>query len=383
MQHVISDNLLCETERISRIAGEWVSNSDCSWNSTEDRRGSIIWFGDDNGNIPDSSLNNLISFTLTLNLSIDSCSINSINCNGGLVFHAKNVSDENDRGYYYVFLINFQATRIQIASVFNEWSWIEDYVPPSLSLNTIYQLKIISNGLTHSFYFNNTKIYEHDLCDLQNGSFGLRTFLAPTVFYSLTIEENSNQSLTQSVIQDSCSAAPTNTPSDNPTSYPTSQPTSLPTLQPTNKPTIQPTVYPSDEPTTHPTVQPTGQPTSQPTNEPTKKPITQSTVQPSDSPTSIPISSNNEQDDQNKSDDDATTILMIVIIVLISVVMILCCAIWIIIRYYTIKRHETKGSIHNMYVDTIVCFVVYSSFCFLFFLVFLVFWLLFLDLCQC
>ena len=64
-------------------------------------------------------------------------------------------------------------------------------------------------------------MFERDLCDLQNGSFGLRAYLSPTIFYSLTIEENSNQTSSQSPTD-----APTFTPYTSHAYEPTSAPSS-------------------------------------------------------------------------------------------------------------------------------------------------------------
>ena len=285
-----STNLLCQTERLSAIKGNWVNNSDCSWINTDgDGYGDVLWFGDSTGLIPDSSMNNLSSFTATLSLTILNCTRQ--NCNAGLLFHAKNVSVENDKGYQYVYFINSETYAAQFATIFNIWDWIEyGTTIPSFSFNKTYQLKIISNGSIHSFYLNNTKVFDnYNLCELQKGSFGLRTFFAPTIFHSFTIEENftyddfNNQSLSDtydiSVVEDRCSARPTLMPTLVPTLVPTLAPTLIPTTTPTNAPT--------NVPTSVPTTMPTNMPINAPTRVPTIAPLTK--IMPTRTPTNNPF----------------------------------------------------------------------------------------------
>ena len=186
------DNIFCNTSSWNIIKGNWTYNStDCSLKNTDSGDGNIVWFGSADGLTPGS---NYIhdTFNLTVTMSIHSGNT------AGLMFRTGESSTTNNEGpSYYVGLnpgISSTSSGRQLQFGAMDDGWSEQHtVTTTIEYDTVYTLAIHAAGDIYNVYFNGTLLMENiTRTEFSTGSIGVRTWMAPTTFYSLQYSSTSD-----------------------------------------------------------------------------------------------------------------------------------------------------------------------------------------------
>ena len=175
----MSDNIFCDTSSWNIIKGNWSYNStDCSLRNTDSGSGNIVWFGSADGLTPNS---NYIhdTFNLTVTMSIHS------GYGAGLIFRTGESSTTNTEGPTYYVGCYPNIDRIQFGTIDDGWN-TKQKVTATIDYDTMYTLAIHAAGNIYNVYLDGTLVMK-DINgeELSYGSFGVRTYEAPTTFYSL------------------------------------------------------------------------------------------------------------------------------------------------------------------------------------------------------
>ena len=182
--HSINSNLLCETDRWNEISGNWVYNSSTCVLHTTRGGVSLMWFGDLNGDTPDTMFNSFTSFSLSIDILIES----GYEGSAEILFRAQSVSSGNAQQYFLA--LRPSKNKTVLMKIDDEQSVskqeIDYYI--ELKYDTIYNVLIesMANDITHyNIHLNNTLLFSYQLPDFINGSIGLRGRKAPTFYYNL------------------------------------------------------------------------------------------------------------------------------------------------------------------------------------------------------
>lgn len=174
---------MSESDSRSTIKGTWYYNESCSSILNSDSGdGNIVWFGSDDGLTPNDEYDKT-SFNLSTTLEIHSGQ------DAGLMFRCGEASTTNNGGpAYYVGLYPASDT-VVFGTLDNGWS-AKHSESCSLSYNTKYDLKVQAEGDYYTVYVDGTPIIQNvERTEFSSGSVGLRTYRAPTTYYSMTFTD--------------------------------------------------------------------------------------------------------------------------------------------------------------------------------------------------
>ena len=211
---------LCDAGSWEIIKGNWTyDGSDCSLENTDSGAGNIVWFGSDHGLTPDDAFVHE-SFLLTVTMEVHSGQ------DSGVIFRTEESSTTNNEGpTYYVGLYPASDT-VKFGTMDDGWS-TEHSASVALEYDTMYTLAIMGSRDLYTVYLDGEAVLEN--IDGEQGfvgSIGLRTFLAPTTYHTLSYLELS--------LEEECNGLlPTKAPTPSPTLKPTAEPTTVPTTAPT------------------------------------------------------------------------------------------------------------------------------------------------------
>ena len=134
--------------------------------------GSIMWFGSENGTIPDAEYSHQ-SFIVETSLAISRGDYNA-----GIIFRALALSSA--QFYYFGIWPDNNEIRLFKCCYTTIFS-----VSQTINHNEIYNLKILANGNYFNFSVNDVIISQDlEITDLTTGSVGLQSFDTVTTFYS-------------------------------------------------------------------------------------------------------------------------------------------------------------------------------------------------------
>ena len=237
--HGPTNNIFCNNNDWNIIKGSWnYDHIDCSLENTVadiNNGANIVWFGSDNGIIPNSDY---IFDRFVYQVSIKF----NYNQNGaGIVIRAQNVSSSHVHGgsYYYIGFYP-SSDDILFGKMNNGWQLINS-ISYAIDTNVIYTITIQNVRLNTSTYDvlvnNNLLMTIYDTSYL-TGSIGLRTFKSPAIFYNATLTSyvflflfiththTHHQPVTFTNFKKiDETASPTNSPTIAPTNAPTDWPT--------------------------------------------------------------------------------------------------------------------------------------------------------------
>ena len=175
--------MFCDTSSWNIIKGNWTySATDCSLRNSDSGSGNIVWFGSDDGLIPNSSFID-DTFTLTVTMSLQSGS------NAGLIFRTEESSTINNEGPTYYVGINTNDA-VVFGTMDDGWSLKHSAsVSSGIDYDTVYTLSVHAAGIAYDVYLNGTLVMADIIrTEFSGGSFGVRTYEAPATFYSLEYE---------------------------------------------------------------------------------------------------------------------------------------------------------------------------------------------------
>ena len=247
---------LCDEDVWTTIKGDWTyseSDGDCSLQNTDSGAGNIVWIGSEDGTTPDNSfIHDIFEFTVTLEVASGS--------DAGIMFECEQSSETNNEGPSYYVGLDPYDNEVTLNIMNNAKNLLESSrIANGLRYNTKYELSVRKaiNDITVILDGDDIIHYADDDDDeTLSGSIGLRTYYAPTTFYSMSYS----------------------IPTSDPTTYPTKNPTFKPTANPTPAPTPSPSPAPVPAPT--PTPEPTFIPTDIPTAIPSSSPTTPAPTHP-------------------------------------------------------------------------------------------------------
>ena len=148
-----------------------MENTDSDW-------GNIVWFGSADGLTPDS---NYIhdTFNLTVTMSIHSGSI------AGLMFRTGESSTSNNEGPSYFVGLDPSEDLLKWGVMVDGW-YLKHLATVTSDYDTAYTLSIHASGSIYNVYLDGALVMENiDGTEFSTGSFGVRTWMAPTTFYSV------------------------------------------------------------------------------------------------------------------------------------------------------------------------------------------------------
>lgn len=180
------ENLLCDASSWNIIKGDWTYNpSDCSLQNTDSAAGNIVWFGSEDGLIPNSDYIH-DTFTLTTTMSLQS---GTWAPNAGLIFRTGESSTTNDEGpTYYVGI--YDVNEVSFGTMDDGWSKKHTAaISSGIDYDTVYTLSVHAAGDVYNVYLDGILVMaDITRTEFDGGSFGLRTYYAATIFYSLEYE---------------------------------------------------------------------------------------------------------------------------------------------------------------------------------------------------
>ena len=185
-------NPLCDPEGLSWniIKGDWRStpsdhadDEDCAVKNTNSGAGNILWFGSEDGLTPNIDyVDN--AFVVETEFEIHSGN------DAGLLFRTGESSTKNDEGPSYFVGLYPGSGKVVFGTMDDGWSAKHSVSIPALSYNTRYRLSVHGSGHLYTVYLNGQVIMEKiKRTEFVGGSIGLRTYYAPSTYYSLSYQK--------------------------------------------------------------------------------------------------------------------------------------------------------------------------------------------------
>ena len=188
---IADTNVLCDTDSWNVIKGDWTFNAtDCSLQNTDSGNGNIVWFGSEDGLIP-LNLYSHDSFSFSVSMKVES------GYDGGVLFRTGECSTTNDEGPSYFVGLRPSGDDVRLGILDDGWTLIAQWSVDSLEYDVPYTLSIYAVHNLYYFYLDDQVLANGiELTEFNNGSVGLRTYKAPSTYYSMTYSEDIVISLT-------------------------------------------------------------------------------------------------------------------------------------------------------------------------------------------
>ncbi|NIK76463.1 hypothetical protein FHS15_001588 [Paenibacillus castaneae] len=108
--------------------------------------------------------------------------------NAGVIFRVNNptVGSDNLQGYYAGITL---SGRVQLGRMDNNWTEIGNKAAPSITVDTVYRLKVVANGPNIDVYVNDTLVVSAVDRTFTEGAIGLRTYKANATFDNIIVTE--------------------------------------------------------------------------------------------------------------------------------------------------------------------------------------------------
>ena len=190
---IANTNALCDTDSWNVIKGDWTFDStDCSLENTDSGDGNIVWFGSEDGHIPNSNYTH-DSFRFSVTMKVDSGS------SAGILFRTGESSTTSREGpSYYLDLRPDQSDGdLRLSMLDNGFFTIIDSWTMDISYDTLYTLTVYALNNLYFVYLDDVEVVAgFKITEFNNGSVGLRTYESPATYYSMTYSEDIAISIT-------------------------------------------------------------------------------------------------------------------------------------------------------------------------------------------
>ena len=113
------------------------------------------------------------------------------------MFRTGESSTTNDEGPTYYVGLNPSANIVNLGSMDNGWTQLYQWSIDSLDFNVAYTVSVYAVHNLYYIYFNQQLLANGiELTEFTNGSIGLRTYSAPSTYYSVTYSEGTAMTIT-------------------------------------------------------------------------------------------------------------------------------------------------------------------------------------------
>ena len=172
-------NELCDISSWNVIKGQWnYDSTTCNLENTDSDDGNIVWFGSADGLTFDPNYSDdtfLLSTTMAIHSGYDA----------GLIFRTQESSTTNNEGPTYFLGLYPSSDSIKFGTMNDGWNVKHMVSVSSIEYDVAYTLTVHAVGDMYTIYFDGELVMDVLRSEFSTGSIGLRTFRAPTTFYSL------------------------------------------------------------------------------------------------------------------------------------------------------------------------------------------------------
>ncbi|NOU98852.1 DUF1080 domain-containing protein [Paenibacillus sp. LMG 31457] len=114
--------------------------------------------------------------------------------NAGVIFRVSNptIGTDNLQGYYAGITL---AGRVQLGRLDNNWTELANNAVPSISVDTVYRLKVVAAGPKIDVYVNNMLVASAVDSTFTEGAIGVRTYKANATFDNIRVTETEDEDI--------------------------------------------------------------------------------------------------------------------------------------------------------------------------------------------